>query len=182
MRLPSVPEPRVSRFEGGARDDPLAFRREHFVAFTCKCGAPFHGARTSAKVGAMNDFAQSPATIRIGDLEVCRLGYGAMQIPGPMVWGEPRDPERVRTVLKQVVKLGIQLIDTSWYYGPYVSNRFIAETLYPYPKDLVIATKLGGKRTPDKGWAAFNRPEDLRKGCEDDLRGLGLERIDLVHL
>jgi pyridoxine 4-dehydrogenase len=130
----------------------------------------------------MNDFAQPPATIRIGDLEVCRLGYGAMQIPGPMVWGEPKDPERVRTVLKQVVKLGIQLIDTSWYYGPHVSNRFIAETLYPYPKDLVIATKLGGKRTPDKGWAAFNRPEELRQGCDEDLKGLRRERIDLVHL
>jgi pyridoxine 4-dehydrogenase len=130
----------------------------------------------------MNDFAHSPGTIRIGDLEVRRLGFGAMQIPGPMVWGEPKDPERIRELLRQVVKLGIQLIDTSWYYGPHVSNRFIAETLHPYPKDLVIATKLGGKRTPDKGWAAFNRPEELRQGCEEDLRGLRLDRIDLVHL
>ena len=130
----------------------------------------------------MNDFAQSPATIRIGDLEVCRLGFGAMQIPGPMVWGEPKDPERVRAVLRRVVKVGIQLIDTSWYYGPHVSNRFIAETLHPYPKDLVIVTKLGGKRTPDKGWAAYNRPEELRQGCDEDLRGLRLERIDVVNL
>jgi pyridoxine 4-dehydrogenase len=120
-------------------------------------------------VRGMNDFAHPPATIRIGDLEVCRLGFGAMQIPGPMVWGEPKDPERVRTVLRRVIKLGIQLIDTSWYYGPHVSNRFIAETLHPYPKDLVIVTKLGGKRTPDKGWAAYNRPEELRQGCEEDL-------------
>ena len=130
----------------------------------------------------MNDFAHSPATIRIGDLEVPRLGFGAMQIPGPMVWGEPRDPERIRAVLRRVVELGIRLIDTSWYYGPYVSNRFIVETLHPYPKGLVIATKLGGKRTPDKGWAAFNRPEELRQGCDEDLRGLRLERVDLVHL
>jgi pyridoxine 4-dehydrogenase len=130
----------------------------------------------------MNHFAHPPATIRIGDLEVPRLGFGAMQIPGPMVWGEPRDPARIRAVLRRVVELGIQLIDTSWYYGPYVSNRFIAETLHPYPKGLVIATKLGGKRTPDKGWAAFNRPEELRQGCDEDLRGLRLERIDLVHL
>jgi pyridoxine 4-dehydrogenase len=130
----------------------------------------------------MNDFAHAPATIRIGDFEVCRLGFGAMQIPGPMVWGEPKNPERVRTMLKRVVKLGIQLIDTSWYYGPLVSNRFIAETLHPYPKDLVIVTKLGGKRLPDKGWAAFNRPEELRQGCEEDLRGLRLERIDVVNL
>jgi pyridoxine 4-dehydrogenase len=130
----------------------------------------------------MNDFAHGPATIQIGDLEVRRLGFGAMQLPGPMVWGEPRDPERARTVVRRVVKLGIQLIDTSWYYGPHVSNRIIAETLHPYPKDLVIATKLGGKRLPDKGWAAFNRPEELREGCDHDLRDLRLERIDLVHL
>ena len=130
----------------------------------------------------MESFAHPPATIRIGDLEVPRLGFGAMQIPGPMVWGEPKDPERVRTVLKRVVALGIQLIDTSWYYGPYVSNRFIAETLYPYPKGLVIATKLGGKRTPDKGWAPFIRPDELRQGCDEDLKGLRLERIDIVHL
>jgi aryl-alcohol dehydrogenase-like predicted oxidoreductase len=130
----------------------------------------------------MNDFAHSPATIRIGDLEVCRLGFGAMQIPGPMVWGEPKDPERIRAVLRRVLELGIQLIDTSWYYGPHVSNRFIAETLHPYAKHLVIATKLGGKRTPDKGWAAFNRPEELRQGCDEDLRGLRLDRIDVVHL
>ena len=130
----------------------------------------------------MNDFAHSPSTIRIGDLEVCRLGFGAMQIPGPMVWGEPKDPERVRKVLRRAVQLGVQFIDTSWYYGPLVSNRFIAETLHPYPKELVIATKLGGKRTPDKGWATFNRPEELRQGCDEDLRGLRLERIDVVHL
>lgn len=130
----------------------------------------------------MNDFAHLPTKIRIGELEVCRLGFGAMQIPGPMVWGEPKNPQGVRSVLRKVVELGIQLIDTSWYYGPLVSNRFIAETLYPYPKDLVIATKLGGKRTPDKGWAAFNRPEELRQGCDEDLRSLRLDRIDLVHL
>jgi pyridoxine 4-dehydrogenase len=130
----------------------------------------------------MNDFARSPATIRIGDLEVRRLGYGAMQIPGPMVWGEPTDPERIRKVLRLVVDLGIQLIDTSWYYGPHVSNRFIQETLFPYPKDLVIATKLGGKRGPDKSWLPFLRPEELRQGCEEDLRGLRLDRIDVVHL
>src|ERR1700691_2888076 len=128
----------------------------------------------------MNDFAQSPATIRIADLEVCRLGFGAMQIPGPMVWGEPKDPERVRAVLRRVVELGIHLIDTSWYYGPHVANRFIAETLHPYPKSLVLATKLGGRRTPDKGWAPALRPEELRKGCEEDLRALRLERVDVV--
>jgi pyridoxine 4-dehydrogenase len=130
----------------------------------------------------MNDFAHSPGTIRIGDLEVPRLGYGAMQIPGPMVWGEPTDPERIRKVLRLVIDLGIQLIDTSWYYGPHVSNRFIQETLFPYPKNLVIATKLGGQRGPDKSWLPFLRPEELRQGCDEDLRGLRLDRIDVVHL
>jgi pyridoxine 4-dehydrogenase len=130
----------------------------------------------------MNDFAHLPATVRIGDLTVPRLGFGAMQIPGAMVWGEPKDPERARAVLRRVVELGIRLIDTSWYYGPHVANRFISETLHPYPKDLVIATKLGGRRTPDKGWAPALRPEELRAGCDEDLRGLRLERIDVVHL
>jgi aryl-alcohol dehydrogenase-like predicted oxidoreductase len=130
----------------------------------------------------MTQFAQQPATIKLGDLEVCRLGFGAMQLTGPMVWGEPRDPDAARAVLRRVVALGIQLIDTSWYYGPHVPNRLIAETLYPYPKDLVLATKLGGKRTPDKGWAAALSPQALREGCEEDLRGLRRERIDVVHL
>ena len=130
----------------------------------------------------MKDFAHAPSTIRLGDLEVPRLGFGAMQIPGPMVWGEPKDPERARAVLRRVRDLGIRFIDTSWYYGPYVANRFICEALYPYPKDVVIATKLGGKRTPDKGWASALRPEELRQGCESDLRDLRLERIDIVHL
>lgn len=130
----------------------------------------------------MNDFAHSPSTIRIGDFEVPRVGFGAMQIPGPMVWGEPKNPQRARAVLRRVLELGIKLIDTSWYYGPLVANRLIFETLHPYPKDLVIATKLGGKRTPDQGWAAALRPEELREGCESDLRSLRLERIDIVHL
>lgn len=130
----------------------------------------------------MNDFAHAPATVRLGDLEVRRLGFGAMQLPGPFVWGEPKDPDRARTVLRRVVELGIDLIDTSWYYGPLVANRLIAETLHPYPKGLVLATKLGGKRLPDKGWAAALRPEELRAGCEEDLRGLRVERLDVVHL
>ena len=128
------------------------------------------------------DFAHAPSSIRLGDLEVVRLGYGAMRLPGPDVWGEPEDPARAREVLRRVVALGINLIDSAWYYGPHVSNRLIAETLYPYPKDLVIASKLGGKRLPDKGWAPFVRPEELREGCEIDLRELRREALDVVHL
>jgi aryl-alcohol dehydrogenase-like predicted oxidoreductase len=126
-------------------------------------------------------FAHPPSTLRLGDLEVCRMGYGAMRLPGKDVWGEPADPAAAHAVLRRAVELGVNLIDTAWYYGPFVSNRLIAEALHPYPKHLVIATKLGGKRTPDKGWAPAARPEELRQGCEDDLRTLRLERCDVVH-
>jgi aryl-alcohol dehydrogenase-like predicted oxidoreductase len=127
-------------------------------------------------------FAHLPSTIRLGDLEVIRLGFGAMRLPGPEIWGEPEDPARAREVLRRVVALGMNLIDSAWYYGPHVSNRLIAETLHPYPKDLVIASKLGGKRLPNKGWAPFLRPEELREGCETDLRELRREVLDVVHL
>jgi aryl-alcohol dehydrogenase-like predicted oxidoreductase len=127
-------------------------------------------------------FAHGPATLRLGDLEVVRLGYGAMRLPGPDVWGEPEDPARAKEVLRRVISLGMNLIDSAWFYGPHVANRLIAETLYPYPRDLVIASKLGGKRLPDKGWAAFARPEELRQGCETDLRELRRETLDVAHL
>ncbi|HXX68291.1 MAG TPA: aldo/keto reductase [Polyangiaceae bacterium] len=126
--------------------------------------------------------AHAPSTLRLGDLEVVRLGYGAMRLPGPDVWGEPEDPARARAVLRRVIALGMNLIDSAWYYGPHVSNRLIAEALYPYPKDLVIASKLGGKRLPNKGWAPFLRPEELREGCETDLRELRRETLDVAHL
>lgn len=126
-------------------------------------------------------FAHAPTTIRLGDLEVRRLGFGAMRLPGKDVWGEPDDRERAKTVVRRAVELGIQLIDTSWYYGPHVANRIIAEAIHPYPKDLVIATKLGGKRLPDKSWAGAARPEELRAGCEHDLRELRREALDIVH-
>jgi aryl-alcohol dehydrogenase-like predicted oxidoreductase len=127
-------------------------------------------------------YAHAPATIRLGDLEVQRLGYGAIRLPGKDVWGEPDDPERARQLLRRAVELGINFIDTAWFYGPFVANRLIFEALHPYPRDLVIATKLGGKRLPDKGWAPAARPEELRRGAEDDLRTLGLDRLDVVHL
>ena len=127
-------------------------------------------------------FAHLPATLRLGDLEVRRLGFGAMRLPGKDVWGEPTDPEQARAVLRRAVELGVNLIDTSWYYGPLVANRLIRETLHPYPRDLVIACKLGGRRHPDKSWGPFIRPEELRQGCEEDLTSLGLDRLDVVHL
>jgi len=127
-------------------------------------------------------FAHAPATLRLGDLEVQRLGYGAMRLPGEDVWGEPDDPARARQVLRRAVELGVNLIDTAWYYGPLVANRLISEALHPYPRGLVIACKLGGRRLPDKGWAPALRPDELRKGAEEDLRTLRLERLDVVHL
>jgi pyridoxine 4-dehydrogenase len=140
------------------------------------------------QTGRMNEptrsdgFAHAPATIRLGDLEVRRMGYGAMRLPGKDVWGQPDDPDRARKVLRRAVELGINFIDTAWFYGPFVANQLIFEALHPYPRDLVIATKLGGKRLPDKGWAPAARPEELRRGAEDDLRTLHLERLDVVHL
>lgn len=122
------------------------------------------------------------STIRLGDREVCRLGFGAMQLPGPGVWGPPSDADAARGVLRRAVALGVTLIDTSWYYGPEIANHLIAEALYPYPPELVIATKLGGMRNPDASWGIALRPEQLRAGCETDLRTLRLERLDVVHL
>jgi aryl-alcohol dehydrogenase-like predicted oxidoreductase len=85
-------------------------------------------------------------------------------------------------VLRRAVELGVNFIDSAWFYGPLVANRLIAEALHPYPRDLVIATKLGGQRLPDKSWAPALRPEELRNGAEKDLRSLRLERLDVVHL
>lgn len=129
-----------------------------------------------------DDFAHGPSTLKLGDLEVRRLGYGAMRLPGPEVWGDPPDPARARAVLKRAIELGVNFIDTAWYYGPFVSNRLIVEALHPYPKDLVIATKLGGARRDDKSWSPFIRPEELRTGAQHDLRTLKRDHLDIVHL
>jgi pyridoxine 4-dehydrogenase len=127
-------------------------------------------------------FAHGPETIKVGDFVVRRLGYGAMRLPGKDVWGEPDDPATAHAVLRRAIELGVNLIDTAWYYGPHVSNRLIREALHPYPKDLVVATKLGAKRLPDKSWVPALRPAELRAGVEEDLRSLGLEQLPLVHL
>jgi len=127
-------------------------------------------------------FANGPETIKLGDLNVRRLGFGAMCLPGDAVWGEPRDRAAAHAVLHRAIELGINLIDTAWYYGPHVANRLIVETLHPYPSDLVIATKLGGRRRPDKSWVHYLRPDELRAGAEEDLRSLKLDQLPVVHL
>jgi aryl-alcohol dehydrogenase-like predicted oxidoreductase len=117
-----------------------------------------------------------------GDLPVHRLGFGAMRITGPGIWGEPADHDEAVAVLRRAVELGVTLIDTADSYGPFVSEDLIHEALYPYPSDLVIATKGGFTRSGPNRWAAVGRPEYLRQCVEMSLRRLGLERIDLYQL
>ncbi|MFN8051353.1 MAG: aldo/keto reductase [Acidimicrobiales bacterium] len=117
-----------------------------------------------------------------GDLPVVRLGYGAMQITGPGVWGPPADPDEAIRVLRRAVELGVNFIDTADSYGPYVSEELIAEALHPYADDLVIATKAGLVRTGPGKWHPVGRPEYLRQEAEMSLRRLRLDRIDLFQL
>jgi pyridoxine 4-dehydrogenase len=117
-----------------------------------------------------------------GDLPVHRLGFGALWIAGPSSTGEPRDPQEARRVLQRVVELGVNLIDTANSYGPEVSERYIGETLYPYPKDLVIATKGGVDRSRSTAWPPDGRPDHLRQACESSLKRLRRDRIDLYQL
>jgi len=117
-----------------------------------------------------------------GDLAVRRLGYGAMRITGPGIWGEPDDLGAARAVLQRAVELGITLIDTADAYGPEVSERLIAEALHPYPEELVVATKGGLERSGPGEWTRNGRPAHLRGACEASLRRLRLDRIDLYQL
>jgi aryl-alcohol dehydrogenase-like predicted oxidoreductase len=117
-----------------------------------------------------------------GDLEVGRLGFGAMRITGSGIWGEPEDSSSARELLRRVVDAGVNLIDTADSYGPEVSENLIAEALHPYPEDLVIATKGGFERSGPNRWEPACRPERLRRCCESSLRRLKLERIDLYQL
>jgi len=121
-------------------------------------------------------------TFTIGDLTVNRLGFGAMRITGDGVWGPPRDHDEAIAVLKRAIELGVNLIDTAESYGPQVSEELIAEALYPYPKDLVIATKGGFDRPGPNRWVENARPERLREELEGSLKRLRLERIDLWQL
>jgi aryl-alcohol dehydrogenase-like predicted oxidoreductase len=114
-------------------------------------------------------------------LTVKRFGYGTMRLTGPGIWGEPANRDEALQILKQCITSGINFIDTADYYGEDVTNRLIAEALYPYPGDLVICTKVGATRKPDKSWIPFNRPENLRTSIENNLRTLKQEQVTLVH-
>lgn len=126
--------------------------------------------------------ARAAGTVRLGDLSIARLGYGAMRITGAGIWGEPADARTCRAVLRRALDLGVNFIDTANAYGPQVSERLIAEALHPYPRDLVIATKGGYTRSGPDRWSPDCRPESLRAACEGSLKRLKLERIDLYQL
>jgi aryl-alcohol dehydrogenase-like predicted oxidoreductase len=121
-------------------------------------------------------------TSLLGDKPVKRIGFGAMQLAGPGVFGPPSDPEAARAVLRRAVELGVDHIDTAQYYGPDVVNDLIREALHPYPDDLKLVTKVGGRRDDQGGWLAAARPEELAEAVEANLRALDIERLDLVNL
>jgi len=139
-------------------------------------------APTKTTLAASAPAARSGTFAIGGNLPVHRLGYGAMQLTGHGVWGEPADRAQAIAVLRRAVELGINLIDTADSYGPYVSEELIREALHPYPKGLVIATKAGLARTGPGKWIPLGRPEYLRQECEMSLRRLGVGRIDLFQL
>ena len=118
----------------------------------------------------------------MGDKPVNRIGFGAMQLAGPGVFGPPRDPAGARAVLRRAIELGVDHIDTAQYYGPDVVNDLIRESLHPYPKDLKLVTKVGARRDDQGAWLPAQSPAELRAGVEDNLRSLQVERTDLVNL
>lgn len=115
-------------------------------------------------------------------ISVYRMGYGAMQLAGPQVFGPPRDIDAAVAVLREAIASGVNHIDTSDYYGPHVTNQIIKQALHPYPSDLVIVTKLGARRGDDKSWIPALSRDELIEGVHDNLRNLGLEQLDVVNL
>ncbi len=121
-------------------------------------------------------------TYRVADLELTRVGYGAMQLAGPRVFGPPKDRDAAIAVLRAAVDLGINHIDTADFYGPYVTNEIIREALYPYPAGLHIVTKVGARRDENGGWPHARTPAELRQQVHDNLSRLGLDALDVVNL
>jgi pyridoxine 4-dehydrogenase len=121
-------------------------------------------------------------TAKLAGREVARIGFGAMQLPGPGVWGPPRDRGTALAVLRRAVELGVNHIDTAQFYGDGVANGLIRAALHPYPENLVLVSKVGAERDAHGGWIPAQRPEQLRAGVEANLRTLGAEQIDVVNL
>ncbi|MDF3093237.1 aldo/keto reductase family oxidoreductase [Burkholderia semiarida] len=122
------------------------------------------------------------ATFRLGDRPVRRIGYGAMQLAGPGVFGPPKDREAALNVLREAVESGVDHLDTSDFYGPHVTNRLIRDALHPYRDDLVIVTKIGARRGDDASWLPAFAPDELERAVHDNLRNLGLDVLDVVNL
>jgi pyridoxine 4-dehydrogenase len=129
----------------------------------------------------MTDISKA-GTFKLGDRNVNRMGYGAMQLAGPGVFGPPKDRDQAIAVLRAAVEAGVNHIDTSDFYGPHVVNQLIREALHPYPDDLVIVTKLGAVRGADASWNPAHTPADLTRGTHDNLKNLGVEMLDVVNL
>jgi pyridoxine 4-dehydrogenase len=129
----------------------------------------------------MSNIDQS-GTFALGARTVRRLGYGAMQLAGPGVFGPPKDPDAARAVLRSAVAGGVNHIDTSDFYGPHVTNQLIREALHPYPDDLVIVTKIGARRGRDGSWLPAVSPQELTQAVHDNLRNLGLDVLDVVNM
>ncbi|RQU82046.1 aldo/keto reductase family oxidoreductase [Burkholderia cenocepacia] len=122
------------------------------------------------------------ATFRLGDRHVRRIGYGAMQLAGPGVFGPPKDREAALNVLREAVESGVDHLDTSDFYGPHVTNQLIRDALHPYRNDLVIVTKIGARRGDDASWLPAFAPDELERAVHDNLRNLGLDVLDVVNL
>jgi pyridoxine 4-dehydrogenase len=118
----------------------------------------------------------------VGQFTVYRIGFGAMQLPGPGVFGPPRDHDRAIAVLRRAVELGVDHIDTAQFYGPDVANQLIREALAPYPDNLALVSKVGGRRDDKGGWLPAHEPDELRKGIEDNLKTLGVDQLAAVNL
>jgi pyridoxine 4-dehydrogenase len=131
--------------------------------------------------GAPMSVVDRSGTFRLGDRTVRRLGYGAMRLSGPGIFGPPKDRVAALAVLREAVASGVNHIDTSDYYGPYITNRLIREALHPYPRDLVVVTKIGARRGEDGSVMGAFSPEELRQAVRDNLRNLGLEVLDVVN-
>ena len=127
------------------------------------------------KLGGAFTFPGSSITVH-------RMGYGAMQLAGPQVWGPPRDVDAAIAVLREAIALGVNHIDTSDFYGPHVTNQIIKQALHPYPDSLVIVTKVGARRGEDKSWIHALSRKELTDGVHDNLRNLGVDRLDVVNL
>jgi pyridoxine 4-dehydrogenase len=121
-------------------------------------------------------------TFQLADYSVQRMGYGAMQLAGPGVFGPPKDRDTAIAVLREAVASGVNHIDTSDFYGPHITNQIIREALHPYSDDLVIVTKVGAVRGEDKSWIPALEPEDIKRGVHDNLRNLGLDALDIVNM